>query len=341
MSYSEIIKRNYDNCTGEPWWTRYAFHYTDVTNAVGILKEGTIYSRLDATRMNLMNNDNASRQVIDMTNSGAVSSVRFYFRPLTPTQYHNEGYKHPDVRYCGDANANVPVPVFFLFDLNKLLCMEETSFSGQSLAGGGGNLGQGEEAFSKLDFSQIYKKGYMENPEAEKKYRQAEISVPESFSIEGLLWHIVCRNEVERLTLLNLLRKEDPKIYSKYKDMILVMNSCFECNGLYVEQCNYFEDKVAIVFSKTARKQQYTQRHKNDTLGQLLLDAEVEFEWTHLRNMISRQSCKFILDYENAEQMTFRGLNKPSGATALYMKTTIDNKLICYMCWQLAEAAMF
>ena len=68
-----------------------------------------------------MRNDNASRQVIDMTNSGVVSKVRFYFRPLTPTQHYNEGYKHPALRYDQDENANVPVPIFLLFDLEKLL----------------------------------------------------------------------------------------------------------------------------------------------------------------------------------------------------------------------------
>ena len=123
--------------------------------------------------------------------------------------------------------------------------------------------------------------------------------------------------------------------------MVLVKNICFECNGLYVEQSNYYGDKGAVVFSKTFRKQQYTEKYKKNTFDQLLLDAEAEFEWTHHRNMISRQSCRFILDYENAEQMVFRGLDKPSSATALHMKIMIENKLICYMCWQLAEAAMF
>ncbi len=229
MSYKEIIENNCRNNSDVNWWPQYTFHYTDVSNAVGILKEETIYSRYDATQKMLMNNDNASRQVIDMTYSGAISSVRFYYRPLTPTQFHNEGFKHPLLRYCGDSNANVPVPVFFAFDLDVILNMPETQFSEQSLAGGGGTLFCGEQNFSSLNFKQIYKDGYMENPEVEKKFRHAEIVYPGAFNISESLRHIICRNDIERATLLNLLRKEDRRAFMKYKDYVVVNNECFEC----------------------------------------------------------------------------------------------------------------
>ncbi len=340
MTYDEIISINCNTNSSVSWWPRYAFHYTDVSNAIGILKESTIYSRFDANRKQLMSNDNASRQVIDMTYSGATSSVRFYYRPLTPTQFHNEGYKHPMLRYCGDSNANVPVPVFFLFDLKTILSMEGTQFSEQSLAGGGGVLYQGEKAFSGLNFAQIYKNGYMENVEAEKKYRHAEIVFPGSFPIDSSIKSIVCRNDIERATLLNLLRKEDTKSFSKYKDLVVVCNECFESNGLFITQCNYYGTKAAIVFAKTAKKIQYTLKYKNNPLDSLLLNAEAEFEWMHSSKMILRQGCRFKIDYEKSEHMTFTNLNKPNGATALHMKIYIEKKLVCYMCWQLADSAL-
>ena len=114
MTFREIIANNCLENSPVDWWPKYAYHYTDISNAVSILRSGYIYSRIHATESGLMQNDNASRQVIDITNRAAVSSVRFYFRPLTPTQYHNEGYKHPQLRYNHDENANTPVPVFFL-----------------------------------------------------------------------------------------------------------------------------------------------------------------------------------------------------------------------------------
>ena len=93
MNYRDIIHNNC-NQSKVSWWPKYAYHFTDVRNAVNILRTGTLYSRIEADERKLMVNDNASKQVIDMTHAAALSNVRFYFRPLTPTQYYNEGYKH-------------------------------------------------------------------------------------------------------------------------------------------------------------------------------------------------------------------------------------------------------
>lgn len=71
-------------------------------------------------------------------------------------------------------------------------------FSEKSLAGFGAQLQNGVEAFANLNFQQIYKNGYMENPNLEKKYRQAEIVYPGEFPIEDTLCCIVCRNDIER-----------------------------------------------------------------------------------------------------------------------------------------------
>jgi len=84
MSFSEIIKKDYESFPVK-WWTKFAFHYTDISNALSVLQAGKLYSRLYAQEEHLMKNDNASYQVIDITASNAQSYVRFYFRPLTPT----------------------------------------------------------------------------------------------------------------------------------------------------------------------------------------------------------------------------------------------------------------
>ncbi|MGN1398572.1 MAG: DarT ssDNA thymidine ADP-ribosyltransferase family protein, partial [Erysipelotrichaceae bacterium] len=139
MTYRDIIENN-KKISAVSWWVNFAFHYTDVSNAVNILKTGKLFSRMKAENSNLMVNDNASRQVIDMTVSGVQSYVRFYFRPLTPTQYYNEGYKHPQLRFHGEDNANIPVPIFFAFNLEKLLNDGNTQFSNLSQAGYGSVL---------------------------------------------------------------------------------------------------------------------------------------------------------------------------------------------------------
>lgn len=156
MDYSEIIRDNCAKHSPVSWWPRFAFHYTDVKNAVSILSSGYLYSRVNAARHGVMQNDNASRQVIDMTDNNVTSMVRFYFRPLTPTQYYNEGYKHPALRYDHDENANVPVPIFLLFDLEAVLKIPGVQFSETSQAGHGSLRYSGEEAFSRLNFDYIY-----------------------------------------------------------------------------------------------------------------------------------------------------------------------------------------
>ena len=215
MTYRDIILQNKNHHSRVSWWPLYAYHFTDIQNAVSILNEEYLYSRYDAKRLNIMKNDNASRQVIDMTSSGATTDVRFYFRPKTPTQYHNEGFKHPDLRYCGDINANVPVPIFFAFYLEDLLAMDDVRFSEKSQAGNGCRLCKTLEEFEQFNFDQIYNDGRMQNIDEEKKYRQAEIVVKGPFPIDSCLCAILCRNEVEKITLLNLLRSENVRAYNK------------------------------------------------------------------------------------------------------------------------------
>lgn len=340
MTYEEVIDNNCRHIANVGWWSRFAFHYTDVTNAVSILKEGFLYSRFDASDRAIMANDNASSQVIDMTSLGVTSKVRFYFRPLTPTQFHNEGYKHSLLRYCHDSNANVPVPVFFLFDLTSLLAMKEICFSEKSLAGGGGTIRQGLEAFSNLNFTQIYKSGPMQDTEEEKKYRQAEILYPGAFDIRASLKHIYCRNEVERETLLNLLLRDDRKAFLQYKDYVVVCGDCFEKNGLFIMNCRYYDGKAVVVYSNTANQRAYTTKYKDKSDDVLIIQAQAIFEWTCRNTLITRQSCNFVVNYEKPSPTFFKGLKQPKGASALHMKILFEGKLVCYLRRQLTKGAM-
>ena len=339
MTYKDIIRQNRFHHSSVNWWPLYAYHFTDIQNAVSILKEEYLYSRYDAKRFNIMRNDNASRQVIDMTHSGATADVKFYFRPLTPTQYYNEGFKHPDLRYCGDINANVPVPVFFAFDLESLLSMDNVYFSEKSQAGEGCRLCNTPEEFSQFNFDQIYNNSWMRNIDEEKKYRQAELVTKGPFPINSCLYAILCRNEVEKITLLNLLRDESPKTYTKYKDKIKVCKeNMFECNGLYITDCRYFDGKASILFSNTYEKRHYIRRHKTTKLRPL--EATIDFDWVSAKTLLNRQSTKFQIDYEEQSGIQFSGLSKPQNAKTLYTKIVIEGHLMCFMGQQLVEAAL-
>lgn len=334
MTYAEIIKNNCETVDVK-WWPRYAYHFTDVSNAVNILKTGCLFSRIKAQEAKVMANDNASTQVINMTESAATSSVRFYFRPLTPTQYYNEGFKHSDIRYNGDANANVPVPVFFMFDLEKLISNEETRFSEFSQAGHSSPVFSGTDAFEKFDFDKIYSNGFVDDET--RKYRQAEILYPSAYSIDDSLRYILCRNEIEKSTLLNLLKsqKEGFKFFSKYKNIIKVCKTdMFEKNGLFLDDVTFGINCVSFYFSDTYNKRKYeqTQMPKYNIEKLPPVSAEFKFAWlTGSGGSISEIQFERFIDYQNPVPVAFDKLPEIKDARRLVVSLLIEGKLICYL----------
>ena len=113
------------------WWPNYIYHFTDVKNAVNVLNLGFLYSRNDAIARNLIVQDSASSQIIHNTQENLTGYVRFYFRPLTPTAYMNEGFRPQAHLFQG---AHCPVPIYFLFDLCEVIALKDTVFSDGSLA---------------------------------------------------------------------------------------------------------------------------------------------------------------------------------------------------------------
>lgn len=343
MSYADIIRDNCEHQSPVSWWPRFAFHYTDVTNAVSILHSGYLYSRANAQHLGLMQNDNASRQVIDMTQTEAVSHVRFYFRPLTPTQYYNEGFKHVSLRYDNDEHANVPVPIFFLFDLDKLLTLPETKFSEIAQSGQGAPLQAGIEAFSKFDFEKIYSNGYAENIDELKKYRHAEILYPKCFAIENGLNAILCRNSAERITLLNLLKEKNIYAFRKYQGMIKVCRSdMFENNGLYITGCQYHDHTLVIKFSESSAKKSYTERAMNRKGIDKLKPVTVRLiiDWLNTRSTCYHSATETQIDYKNTTSVFLRNLPDIPNAKKIKVYIYIGDSLMSVMEQSLEESEL-
>ncbi len=342
MGYREIIQNNCEHHSAISWWPRLAYHYTDVKNAVSILKAGMLYSRAKAEHLGVMKNDNASRQVIDMTKTEAISSVRFYFRPLTPTQYYNEGFKHPQLRYDKDNNANTPIPVFFTFDLEKLLSMPGVKFSEQKQAGYGSELWSGEEAFSNMNFDYIYSMG-SENFLEKKPYRHAEILHPNSFPIDSCLHSILCRNSIEQFTLLNLLRNTSEYAYRKYRQKIKVFNNgIFEENSLFITDCQYHRGVISLSFSEPKKRKYYTDsmKRKNEVEHLKDITLRLSLDWYNHRNTVYHRDISAPLNYETAASMTFTGVPKYPGAKMLSIKVYIENDLMCFMEYSLSDSEL-
>lgn len=342
MGYKEIIQDNCEHHSSFPWWPKLAYHYTDVKNAVSILSSGTLYSRAKAEHLGVMKNDNASRQVIDMTKTNAISCVRFYFRPLTPTQYYNEGFKHPQLRYDNDDNANTPVPIFFTFDLEKLLSTPGVKFSEQKQAGYGSDLCSGEDAFAKMNFDYIYSTDF-DNLAEKKPYRHAEILHPNSFPIDNCLYSILCRNSIERLTLLNLLKAENQLAFRKYRDRIKVYNSgMFEENSLFVTDCQYNSGVISLSFSEPYKRKYYTDsmKKKNCVKNLKPIKLRLALDWYNNRTTIYHQDISANLDYESPNNLTFTNLPYYSGAKFLSVKVYLENELMCFMEYTLSDAEL-
>ncbi|MCM1295586.1 MAG: DUF4433 domain-containing protein [Muribaculaceae bacterium] len=335
MTYEEIIQKNTERASVK-WWPKYAYHFTDVTNALGIINTGKLFSRNRAEKEHIMINDNASTQVIEMTKSGATSYVRFYFRPMTPTQYHNEGYKHPQIRYDENhnANANVPVPIFFVFNLKKLLADPNTQFAPIGQAGYGSyKWYNGVEKFSKLNFEKIYSIGWTFDPD-EKKFRHAELLYPNEYSINNSLEAIYCRNDAERATLLNLLWDKNRKAYYNYRDKIRIgKENMFEKNGLFIDDVLLNKESLAISFADSIAKHKYEEKRITEKgIGKLeQLELKIDLEWLDSFDVtLYVDDAKTNIDYQNIGRLLLSKIPKIPKAKQLAIKIYIEDKLINY-----------
>lgn len=98
-----------------------AYHFAHMSNAVKIINDMKIQSRNSAEGKF----ENSAGNNVHIT-SKAHGFARFYFRPQSPTQYHNEFLgRDKDMtnydKYCGLGRPKCPLPVFFVFDVEEVL----------------------------------------------------------------------------------------------------------------------------------------------------------------------------------------------------------------------------
>ncbi len=187
------------------WWPGHLFHFTDLTNAVKILGDGKLVSRAELERTGGLVTDIASPEVISTTQPRWKEYVRLYFRPRTPTQYRNEGFRPVGQR---EMNAHCPVPVSFIFDAESILTRPETMFSAGNLAAGA-DTGNTAGYFQSLPFEKIYHDRSLwglSDSEWRKiiYHRHAEVIVPNYIDLSTLKL-ISCRSQAEFETLIYLL----------------------------------------------------------------------------------------------------------------------------------------
>lgn len=232
---------------GRNWLPKYLYHFTDVKNAASILTEGSIYSRLKAKGAGLMLNDNASSEIISGTDLHKQSFVRLFFRPKTPTQYHNEGVK--SINDPSRLNAHCPVPVFLLFDAYTLLTDKLTSFSNGNLASEGVLIDKTTNFYLSLPFEKIYHEGILseENKRELIFHRQAEVLYPEQMTLQNLKF-IICRSQAELETLRYLMPDFQRAQYSGKMKADNIGNFFFK-NRTYINKVSLIGSELQISFN--------------------------------------------------------------------------------------------
>ncbi len=227
------------------WWVDYLFHFTDIKNAVNVLNQGFLYSRQAAIDKNLLKEDSASSQIIQQTVSDFTDHVRFYFKPLTPTAYHTEGFKPLNKLYH---DAHCPVPIYFLFNFRKVLARVDSKFSSGSLASHHHEVFDSPDEFIHLPFRDIYHNSPLKYRKQEIiNHRHTEVIVPKSISL-NYLEYIVCRSQAEYETLYNLL---STSVWQHWKPKVAVSKrrQLFNNEWFYAKECTLESRSASIQFN--------------------------------------------------------------------------------------------
>lgn len=182
-------------------WPSHLFHHAPVENAAAILLDGCLRSRNDAA--NQRSRDVAAPGVIDARDH-AHDSVRLYFRPKTPTQWHIEGIRKPGECQYGNG-AHAQVLVMFLLDARSVLTQPGVRFSDRNMQLAGAVPGDNEAYFAQIPFAKVFSEGGTGGDRSLTDARCAEVLVPSPLALAGTLRSICLRSEPEKETLLHML----------------------------------------------------------------------------------------------------------------------------------------
>ena len=288
------------------WWPAFLFHCTDISNAVSILRNGEMFSRLHAQKRGLLERDIASPEIIAGTDPQWQDYVRLYFRPRTPTQYNNEGFR-PVGQWS--RNSHCPVPVYFIFSALKVLSQSDCLFSDGNLGSTHANVSGDATFLKKIPFNLVYHDTWFDPLEASQiiHHRNAEVLVPQRMGLENL-HYIECRSDAEYKTLLHLLTV---RTRSRWIDRIGVRAGLrlFNRKWTFVERVEMSEEEIIFRFNRTSK-----------TPGPF--DARIELEEPATGRRYNWQNNAF--DCDNILKLSLASLRNPVDYT---VRLTLDGQL--------------
>lgn len=230
------------------WWLKFVFHFTNIHNAVQILQSERLCSRNLAAKEELMKTDNASEEVMRVTEDKWKNYVRFYFRPRTPTQYYNEGFKTRKMIESSGLTAHCPVPVFFLFDSLSMLSMDGSYFTYGNLARSPEVYYEGKD-FKEMPFQNIYHDDWKGFDDKIIFNRHAELIVENECQLNHLKY-IVCRSQAEKETLVSLYNNFQGNVVEPHKIIVRPRLNMFYRKCFYIEKVSLGIDSIEIKFNK-------------------------------------------------------------------------------------------
>ncbi|AFZ11495.1 hypothetical protein Cri9333_0544 [Crinalium epipsammum PCC 9333] len=183
------------------YWKGYIYHFTHVENAASILQSEKLHSRNGCNKFS----DSAGAGLIAHTSNDVKNFARFYLRPKTPTQWHNEGLG----KRQGQIHALCPVPIFFRLNLSHVLDTHgsKCGVSSGNLAASGSYYGNSREFLEHFDVNNVYCT-IQAGKETFLRASQQEFVVHDYLDIAKLSLDditIICRNEQDKATLLCLI----------------------------------------------------------------------------------------------------------------------------------------
>jgi hypothetical protein len=227
-------------------WPLHLYHFSDVQNVASILLSGRIYSRNRAGERGVHGVDIASLDVVEAS-PWAHDLARLYFRPRTPTQFHNEGIRPPEHR---SKHSHCPVPVFLVFHAPEMLARENAQITDGNFARQRFKLGSGIGFLRKLNFRAIYHDSAypadMARGERDEitRARCAEVVYPDEVDLAHLK-EVVCRTPAERQTLLTLLGAEGRDWASRIR-LEQPGERIFFRDWAFVREASLSEDRVSL-----------------------------------------------------------------------------------------------
>ncbi len=251
-----VIRQHIDELQKQPWidrarqwWPICLFHCTDITNVVSILRQGEIVSRNWITGTGQLPVDIASPEVIAGTDSRWQEYVRLYFRPKTPTQYNNEGFRPVGQRAL---NSHCPVPVYLVFDALAVLSRTDSCFSDGNLGSANANVYEDVSFLKQIPFDLVYHDTWFDRSDRDQviHHRNAEVLVPQRMGLENLRY-IGCRSDAEYKTLLHLL---PPQTRSRWVDRLGVRpnSQLFNRKWTFVEEVDMNTAKIVFRFNRNS-----------------------------------------------------------------------------------------